>query len=75
MDMTLKDVIKTQKLNETQIQFFTYQILRGLKYLHSANIIHRDLKPSSLAVNLDLELRVYINFLVINIFMLYCIAY
>lgn len=35
-----------------------YQILRGLKYIHSAGIIHRDLKPSNLAVNEDCELKI-----------------
>jgi len=37
---------------------FSYQILRGLKYIHSAGIIHRDLKPSNIAVNEDCELRI-----------------
>ena len=27
------------------------QILRALKYMHSANVIHRDLKPSNLLLN------------------------
>lgn len=40
-----------QLLTERHIQYFLYQILRGLKYIHSAGIIHRDLKPSNLMVN------------------------
>jgi serine/threonine protein kinase len=28
------------------VQFFLYQLLRGLKYIHSANVIHRDLVRS-----------------------------
>ena len=27
------------------------RLLRGLKYVHSANVIHRDLKPSNLLIN------------------------
>jgi serine/threonine protein kinase len=41
MGTDLHNVLKTQELSEDQIIFFTYQILRGLKYLHTANIIHR----------------------------------
>jgi nemo like kinase len=33
------------------VKLFFYQILRGVKYLHSAGIVHRDLKPGNLLVN------------------------
>ena len=32
------------------VRLFLYQLLRGLKYIHSANVLHRDLKPSNLLV-------------------------
>ncbi len=40
------------------VQFFLYQILRGLKYMHSAKIIHRDLRPLNLSVNSDCTLKI-----------------
>ncbi|RRT52904.1 hypothetical protein B296_00050185, partial [Ensete ventricosum] len=38
-------------------QYFLYQILRGLKYVHSANVLHRDLKPSNLFLNENCDLK------------------
>ena len=33
-------------------------MLRGLKYIHSANVLHRDLKPSNLLLNANCDLKI-----------------
>lgn len=44
-------ISSSQRLSDQHVQYFVYQILRGLKYIHSARVLHRDLKPSNLLVN------------------------
>lgn len=44
METDLASIIKSpQALTDEHCQFFLYQILRGLKNIHSAQILHRDL--------------------------------
>ena len=47
-----------QVLTDQHFQYFLYQILRALKYVHSANVLHRDLKPSNILVNANCDLGI-----------------
>jgi len=59
METDLSSIIKSpQPLSDDHCQFFLYQLLRGLKYMHSACILHRDLKPRNLLVNSNCDLKI-----------------
>ena len=39
------------------MQYITYQILKGLKYMHSARLLHRDIKPSNILMDHDCHVK------------------
>jgi len=51
-------IYSKQKLSIDHVQYFIYQALRGLKYIHSCDVLHRDLKPSNLLVNSNCDLKI-----------------
>ena len=51
-------IYSKQKLTDDHFQYFMYQLLRGVLFLHSANIMHRDLKPSNILVNMNCDLKI-----------------
>ncbi|CAN6481929.1 unnamed protein product [Victoria cruziana] len=59
MESDLHQVIKANDdLTPEHYRFFLYQLLRGLKYIHSANVFHRDLKPKNILANADCKLKI-----------------
>eukprot|EP01059_Diplonema_ambulator_P034423 TRINITY_DN7697_c0_g1_i3.p1 TRINITY_DN7697_c0_g1~~TRINITY_DN7697_c0_g1_i3.p1 ORF type:complete len:376 (+),score=104.66 TRINITY_DN7697_c0_g1_i3:1055-2182(+) len=59
MDTDMNNVLKSrQQLDDNHYQYFIYQVLRGLKFIHSAQVLHRDLKPANLLTNISCDLRI-----------------
>jgi serine/threonine protein kinase len=61
LETDLSSVIKSpQPLSDEHVQFFIYQVLRGVKFLHTCTppVTHRDLKPRNLLVNSNCDLKI-----------------
>lgn len=58
METDLHAVIRANILEDIHKQFIVYQILKCLKYMHSADLLHRDLKPSNVLLNSECRVEV-----------------
>eukprot|EP00668_Euglena_longa_P028927 GGOE01036261.1.p1 GENE.GGOE01036261.1~~GGOE01036261.1.p1 ORF type:complete len:413 (+),score=93.13 GGOE01036261.1:82-1320(+) len=59
METDLKAILKSgQEITESHVQYFIYQILRGLDCIHKADVIHRDLTPSNILLNTNCDLKI-----------------
>lgn len=58
METDLHTVIKANILEPIHKQYIIYQLLKSVKYIHSADIIHRDLKPSNVLINSDVNIKI-----------------
>ena len=47
------DTLKTD-----QIKYLSFEILKGINYMHSKGIIHRDLKPLNILVTQDWDVKI-----------------
>lgn len=58
MEADLHNAIGQKILKDIHNRFILYQIVKGMKFLHSAQLIHRDLKPSNILLNSDCHLKI-----------------
>ena len=58
MDTNLQAVLRANILEDIHKRYIVYQLLKSLKYMHSANIIHRDLIPNNLLLNSECNVKV-----------------
>mmetsp|Transcript_111078 Transcript_111078/g.155934 ORF Transcript_111078/g.155934 Transcript_111078/m.155934 type:complete len:409 (+) Transcript_111078:80-1306(+) len=55
----LKKLLKSPiHLEMVHIQTLIYNILVGLRYIHSADVLHRDLKPANVLINEDCSVKI-----------------
>ncbi|VDP01975.1 unnamed protein product [Heligmosomoides polygyrus] len=48
---TLASIIKREKLDDTDIKIYTWQLFNGLRYLSMHRIVHRDIKPMNVLID------------------------
>jgi len=58
METDLHAVIRANILEDIHKRFIIYQLLKAIKYMHSAKVIHRDIKPSNLLLNSECLVKV-----------------
>ena len=59
MPTDLKKILRSkQYFSNLHIEYILYQILLGIKHIHSAGIVHRDLKPENIILNEECTIRI-----------------
>ena len=54
MEHDLKQLLNNShktKFSEDHIKLLIYNLIRAIKFLHSANVMHRDIKPANILID------------------------
>lgn len=57
METDLHAVIRAGILQDIHKKYIIWQLLKAIKYLHSAELVHRDIKPSNILLNSDCHIK------------------
>lgn len=57
MQADLHAVVRAGVLEPIHTKYVVYQLLKALKFVHSAGVVHRDVRPSNLLINKNCHLR------------------
>jgi serine/threonine protein kinase len=49
---------KRRRLDEKTVQYYAWQIVDGLGYIHSQQVIHRDIKPQNIFIDSQLQVKI-----------------
>ena len=50
--------LNAKTMSVDHIKYITYEITKGLQYIHSRGVIHRDLKPLNILVNDNWDIKI-----------------
>ncbi|CAD8100644.1 unnamed protein product [Paramecium sonneborni] len=57
METDLHIAIRANILQAEHRRYITYQLIKALKYIHSAGMIHRDLKPANILIDSECQIK------------------
>lgn len=58
IEFFLRNLLKRYFLSETALNYFSFQILESLQYIHKRKLTHMDIKPGNILINSNLEAKI-----------------